>query len=516
MRISKKKLSITLPMILLATLLVSNVAALPSQSGHANTATPIQHVVIIFQENISFDHYFASYPVAANPKGEPKFTADPSTPSVNGLSGGLLTSNPNLANPFRLDRSQPITCDMNHDYTPEQKAYDGGLLDKFVQFAGNTGAGCNPDGSTVMGYYDGNTVTALWNYAQNFAMSDNSFSSTFGPSTPGMLNLVAGQTHGATPANIPDVTAQGTVIGDPDGAYDDCSGSTTVSMSGTNVGDLLNAKGVTWGWFQGGFTPTSYTSTGKAVCHSSHTNVGGATVTDYSAHHEPFQYYASTANPHHLAPSSPSMIGKTDQANHQYDLSSFWVAADAGNLPAVSFLKAAKYQDGHAAYSDPLDEQHFIVSTINHLETLSSWKSTAVIIAYDDSDGWYDHVMPPIVSQSSDPTYDALLGAGLCGTTPAGGYADRCGYGPRQPLLIVSPFAKQNFVDHGVTDQTSILKFIEDNWSLGTIGDQSFDVRAGTLLNMFDFSHSGKADKLFLDPTTGLPTDSADQQGNNN
>jgi phospholipase C len=243
-------------------------------------------------------------------------------------------------------------------------------------------------------------------------------------------------------------------------------------------------------------------------------NIGGATVTDYSAHHEPFQYYASTANPHHLAPTSTDMVGKTDQANHQYDLTSFWTAADHGNLPAVSFLKAAKYQDGHPGYSDPLDEQNFVVSTINHLETLQSWKSTAVIIAYDDSDGWYDHVMGPIVSQSSDPTYDALLGTGLCGTTAAGNYADRCGYGPRLPLLVVSPFAKQNYVDSTLTDQSSILRFIENNWNLGTIGNHSFDVMAGSLLNMFDFSHGGKADKLFLDPTTGLPTDSGDNQGN--
>ncbi len=121
MKISGKRLSITIPVVLLAALLVSDVAALPL--GKSNTTTPIQHLVIIFQENVSYDHYFATYPVAANPAGEPQFTAAPDTPAANGLSGGLLTSNPNLANPFRLDRSHPITCDMNHDYTPEQKAY---------------------------------------------------------------------------------------------------------------------------------------------------------------------------------------------------------------------------------------------------------------------------------------------------------------------------------------------------------------------------------------------------------
>ena len=145
----------------------------------------------------------------------------PDTPSVNGLSGALLTGNPNTANPFRLDRSQAVTCDQNHDYTAEQQVYDGGLLDRFVQFTGSTGSGCIPN--LVMGYYDGNTVTALWNYAQNFAMSDNSYGTTFGPSTPGALNLISGQTHGATPSNVPGAVAGGTVIGDPDPTYDDCS-----------------------------------------------------------------------------------------------------------------------------------------------------------------------------------------------------------------------------------------------------------------------------------------------------
>ena len=492
-------------------------ALLPAitQKSVADSATQIKHLVVIFQENVSYDHYFATYPNATNPANEPQFTAAPDTPSGNGLTQGLIQSNPNTAKPFRLDRTQAITCDMNHDYTPEQKAYHGGMLDKFVQFTGNNGAGCNADNSTVMGYYDGNTVTAMWNYAQHFAMSDNSFSSTFGPSTPGMLNLVAGQTHGATPANIPDVVANGSVIGDPDGAHDDCSGKTTVSMSGKNVGDLLNAKGVTWGWFQGGFKPSSVTGTGTAVCKSWHLNIGGANVTDYSAHHEPFQYYASTSNPHRLPPTSVSMIGKTDQANHQYDLSDFWNAVNSGNMPAVSFLKAAKYQDGHAGYSDPLDEQTFLVNTINQLQKTPQWSSTAVIVMYDDSDGWYDHVMPPHVSPSSDPVYDALAGADLCGKAPAGAYQDRCGYGPRQPLLVISPFAKHNFIDHQVTDISSVLRFIEDNWNLGRIGDQSFDANAGTLANMFNFGDHENSGPLFLDPSTGQVLQS-NSQGNNN
>jgi len=153
--------------------------------------TPIDHVVIIFDENISFDHYFGTYPKATNQAGEPPFYAAPGTPATNGLTAALLNHNPNGSNPQRLDRSQAMTADMDHDYTAEQSAFDGGLMDKFVE---NTGH----DKAIVMDYYDGNTVTALWYYAQHFAMSDNSFGTTFGPSSPGALNLAAGQTQGAS------------------------------------------------------------------------------------------------------------------------------------------------------------------------------------------------------------------------------------------------------------------------------------------------------------------------------
>jgi phospholipase C len=361
-----------------------------------------------------------------------------------------------------------------------------------------------------MGYYDGNTVTALWNYAQTFAMNDNSFGTTFGPSSVGAVNLISGQTHGfqpdATSFGIA-VTANQTMIGDPQPAGDICDTrdvTTVVDPRDRNIGDLLNAKHVTWGWFQGGFDD----------CLQSHANKAGMVSKDYIPHHEPFQYYPSTANPLHLKPSSPESVGTTDQANHQYDLADFWAAIDANNMPAVSFLKAPAYQDGHAGYSDPLDEQEYIVETINRLEKTPFWHDTAVVIAYDDSDGWYDHLMSPIVNQSNDPVVDALALAGTppaatCGTKAQnvmGGYQDRCGYGPRLPLLVVSPYAKSNFVDHTTTDQTSILRFIEDNWETGRIGNFSFDAKAGSLLTMFAFPPVGPvtgANKLFLDPMTG-------------
>jgi phospholipase C len=494
------------PALVLGLVLISSLstaaAAGSVTSGHISgpaTSTPIKHLVVIFQENVSFDHYFGSYPYATNPAGEPSFHAAKNTPTVNGLSTALLQNNPNAANPTRLDRSQALTCDQDHGYTAEQQAFDHGLMDKFVE--STSGSGCTNKG-IVMDYYDGNTTTALWNYAQNYAMSDNSFDTEFGPSSPGAIDLVSGQTHGAGPAGAYSVF-NGTLTGDADPAYDDCSSTTpgdTASLTGKNVGDLLNAKNITWGWFEGGFRPSA-TTNGVATCGTAHTNIGGAVVNDYIPHHEPFQYYQSTANPHHLPPTSVQNIGKTDQANHQYDLSDFWSSVDAGNMPAVSYLKAPAYQDGHAGYSDPLDEQTFLVNTINRLQKTPDWKSTAVVISYDDSDGWYDHVIGPIVNQSNDAA-DALTGVGQCGTAKTGSYEDRCGYGPRLPLLVISPYAKKNFVDHSTTDQTSILRFVEDNWNLGRIGDQSFDALAGSLNNMFSFS-DGDDGKLFLNPSSG-------------
>ncbi len=472
------------------------------------TATPIKHLVVIVQENITFDHYFATYPEAENPEGEPAFHPRPGTPSVNGLSGALLTNNPNLAQPVRLDRSQQLTCDQINLYTPEQQAYHAGLLDQFVEFTGRTRPTDPPcefglGQSVVMGYYDGNTVTALWNYAQHFAMSDNSYETTFGPSVPGQINMISGQTHGVSVVrdggDIGRIIVQGTLIGIAR-PVDDCSPptSTLVMMTGRNVGDLLNEKGITWGAFKDGFGARNPDDT--LNCDVRHTSVGGFTSRDLMFG-SAFPFYASTANPLHLPPSSVDMIGRTDQAKHQYDLSDFWRAAEAGNLPAVSFLNAAAYQTGHPEQSDPQDEQIFLVNTINRLQQLPEWESLAIIIAYDDSDGWYDHVMPPIVSQSNT-TADALTGPGHCGAAPPGAYQGRCGYGPRLPLLVISPWAKDNFVDHQVTDQTSILRLIEDNWDLGRIGDQSFDEKAGSLLNMFDFS-APRDITLILDPETG-------------
>ncbi|WGS18084.1 MULTISPECIES: alkaline phosphatase family protein [unclassified Bradyrhizobium] len=562
-----------------------------SRDHHVHTATPIKHLVVIFQENVSFDHYFGTYPNAENRQGETPFHAKPSTPVVNSLktpldvnhgfsalkSVDLLAQNPNsnasapvapnnnvqngagASNPFRLAPGQALTADQGHNEAPEESAYNNGHMDGFPAFTGT--AGPPPAGigtkALVMGYYDGNTVTALWNYAQHFAMNDNSYSSQFGPSTPGALNLIAGQTNGLSATmnvingsgtllhptheafgDASHTTSNLTLIGDADPIGDVCSNPTgdQVTLGSRNIGDLLNDKGITWGAFMGGFDLSVVNANKTTGCQRETDPVAPGTAAftsvDYIPHHAWFQYYASTRNPQHTRPSSVEAIGHSfipgtktpEPANHQYDSNDFFAALKAHNLPSVSFLKAPAYQDGHAGYSDPLDEQNFIVSVVNAVQQSGEWEDTAIIIAYDDSDGWYDHQMPPIVNTSANPTVDTLNGPGVCNTSngsqqgrqapsqplngnfgqPAWG---RCGYGTRQPLLVISPFAKRNYVDHTLTDQSSVLRFIEDNW-LNRERIQpggSFDTIAGPLDNMFDFDHRDEDHprKLILNPNDG-------------
>jgi phospholipase C len=631
------------------------------------TATPIKHVVVIFQENVSFDHYFGTYPNASGGDGQP-FSARPGTPAVAGLtpatdasipaslrhSSDLTTAlaNPNADPPLRLDSSPDglpgdagglETCDQDHNYSDEQQSFNGGLMNLFVQAVGQA-SGKTPNGAkpcaaaTVMDYYDGNSTTALWNYAQHYSMSDNSFGTTFGPSAPGAINVVAGDTGGvdtaheasspsvATPtAPNADITPDGkggfSLSGDAQPYYDDCSTRDAVALSGTNIGDELNADGLSWGWFQGGFRPTTgfaaaATATGhagqptstfipdefkaaftgkvlpptstnntvagtvpsglgttsdQALCNAYHpigTALGahGDTTStapwgwkdDYIAHHEPFQFYASTANPHHLPPASLASIGddtqtfvagkpQFDTANHNYDMSDFdslVSAINAGSLPAsalpaVTFLKAPGYEDGHAQYSNPRDEQVFVTDEINALMKSPDWSSTVVFVNYDDSDGWYDHVYSGVTNPSLSvadnltntvsPVNAANPASGQCGpspqtSAPLAGQQGRCGFGPRLPMIAISPCAAPDAVDHNISNQASIINFIEYNWKLPATPGSTDQIQKSTdafegvpfdLAGMFDFSSCDQP-ALPLNPTTGqIDLHGADLRGDN-
>ena len=590
----RKILAASLSALLVLGTLPTGALAQHSQD-EVETKTPIKHIVVIFGENISFDHYFGTYPKAENKPGETPFHYIPSPHFGHDVANTLITpldptknfapikdlklmtENPNgptgsgaafngaaAANPFRLAPSQAATADQGHAPKPEQTAYDNGKLDQFPGSTGTAGpppstlspAGAEATKGLVMGYFDGNTVTALWNYANHFALNDNMYTSQFGPSTPGAINLIAGQTNGlAQYTNVVSGTTllhsshevfdgQGgfTLIGDAEPLGDVCSNASTdnVTMAGKNIGDLLNTKNITWGWFQGGFNLELTNFNGTTGCARSTPNVvpgyGGVPMLDYVEHHQPFQYYASTANLTHARPSSVAAIGSSyeagrgkvaDPANHQYDTADFFTALDNGILPSVTFLKAQSFQDGHPGNSDPTDEQTFIVNVVNALQKTPFWESTAVVVTYDDSDGWYDHQMPSIVNPSTSATVDVLNAPGVCTTgaqqrvdgklpnrtTPLNGVGGlpvlgRCGYGTRLPLLVISPWARDNYIDHTLLDQSSVIRFVEDNWLNGKRIQPggSFDSVANSIEPMFNFDLPREVvrnRKLILDSSTG-------------
>jgi phospholipase C len=348
--------------------------------------------------------------------------------------------------------------------------------------------------------------------------------------------MFAGTTNGAvipagfTASTVADGQGGLTLINDTDPAGDVCSSKTAqVQMTSKNIGDLLNAADIPWGSFVGGFNLQTINNNGTSGCtRSTVSQVVGGAVGDYVPHHIWFQYYKSTANPTHARPTSTKAIGYTtvpgkktvDPANHGYDLEDFTTAVGSGNYPAVSFIKMAAYQDGHPGNSDPLDEQTGLVNLINFLQQQPDWDSTAVIIAYDDSDGWYDHAFSP-TTHPSFSTADALNGAGICGavgaTEPAGvnglPVAGRCGPGTRTPFVVISPYAKKNYVSHVLITQASIPQFIEDNWLKGErIGGGSFDATTGSIVDMFNFNKANGT-KLILDPTFGT-VDTKDKDKN--
>ena len=312
-----------------------------------------------------------------------------------------------------------------------------------------------------MDYYDGNTVTGLWNYAQNFAMSDNSYDTNFGPSTPGALNVISGSdgdgyavspstaSRSPTPARSARRTA---------GAWAPSSATSTRVrrllrrqphldhpvgvMTGQNVGDLLNARHVTWGWFQGGFAPTSANGDGYAVCgssaHEHRRRHGGGLL----PHHDPFQYYQV-----HRQPQAPAAdLGGRDRPHRP------------GQPPVrpVRLLHHAprrEHAGGELTSRQPRTRTGTRVTPIRPMSS-TSWsarstgsssrntgESTAIVVTYDDSDGWYDHQNSPRVNGSS-----TAADAAVCTGAPVrlGDTPDRCGYGPRLPLLVISPWTRSS------------------------------------------------------------------------
>ncbi|MGG1401645.1 alkaline phosphatase family protein [Bacillus salipaludis] len=430
------------------------------------TASPIKHTVVIFQENRTFDNYFGTYPYA------PGFKLLPGTPKdvrnfkyVTGsvprdVNGNIYNpdSNGNPVYPWHdAGKGEIQETDVNHGYTAMFSMADEGKMDKFYQVNHDSGkpTDTNDKGLLSMSYFDYNEIPAYWQYAQHFAMADNYFQPVYGPSTPGALYLVAAQSGNGNETTNTNTNPKAQITGDPSPKNGPFGGDSTnglkYNLTYKNIGDELSASNQSWAWYAGGWDAA------KA-------DPASAEAKTYSPHHNPFQYFQNYED------------GKYD--NNLKDYNNFAKDIDNGNLPSVSFIKAGYGDDEHPGtgnQSTPSAEE-FTVDTINKIMSSPYWKDTAIIVTYDEGGGFFDHIAPPTVT----PNADGLQGDG-----------------PRIPAMVISPYAKENYVSHVQYDHASVLKFLE--WNYGLPALNSKDANANNMLDMFDFEHPNFLPYMFND-----------------
>jgi phospholipase C len=448
-----------------------------AQGDDRDAETMIQHTIIVYQENISFDHYFGTFGhgSAGIPAGVQLFHTTP----IGAQLGPYA--------PVRLDgRTQAATCDVDHEYWAMVLMAHGGAMDRYLQGGNNltepnpsTPSTCpsfeaNPAGSALaLAYYAGTSGDAsaplqnYWRLASQYTLADNFFSGMYGPSTPNAEWLVA-----ATANTVFDPNPAGDVCNDYGGPF-------MPQRDIPNLGKAASANGVSWAWFQGGFG-----------------SCGPAAGAGYSAHHNPFQYFTSTADPTHAWAWNPRMnLPQPDR--HQRDLQVFYAALSGSpiggvvpRLPQISWVKATKPMDGHPGYSSPVADDAFVGDLVNRVQTSKYWRHAAIFVTFDETGGWWDHVAPPV---PQDPHFAPLVNGypNISGCQYAG-MGDACGeagLGPRLPLLVISPFAKRHAVDHDLMDTSSLAKWVEWNYHLPPLGVWgNRDVNAGDLRGAFDFS----------------------------
>jgi len=417
----------------------------------------INHVVVIYQENWSFDGLYGKFPSAnglANAKDAQKqadkdgkvYAVLPPAIQLDGKPDPRIPRDlPNA--PFDLEpyvKPTEKTGDMGHGFFDHQRQINGGRNDRFVAWGG---AGALP-----MSYYDG-TDFPQGRLAREFTLADNFFQAAFGGSFLNHFWLVCACTPRwqEAPQRFRSVVApDGTVVRDgtvtPDGYVVNTlwpeNGPFPPSrrvdrarllppQTARTIGDALDEKGVSWAWYAGGWNDV----------------LAGIASDDFQYHHLPFLYFSRFAQD-----------GEA-RRKHLRDDTAFVEDLRAGRLPAVSFIKPSGALDHHPGYSDVISSQEHVVKFVEAIRASAYWKDVAIIITYDEYGGRWDHVPPP--------------------------RGDRFGPGSRIPAIIVSPYAKRGFVDHTQYDTTSILKFIERRFGLPPLGPR--DAAANDLTNAFDF-----------------------------
>ena len=359
------------------------------------TNSPITHLIIVMMQNHSLDNLFGTYP------------------GVNGLNASLpsysqVDAKGNTISPSRV-KALSIS-DLTHNRPTYIASWDKGLMDKFA----------SAEGDLSMQYYD-NTISGLasdktswsianlWSYAQQYALADNFFASAMNSEPAQEFYMVA-----ATPFDL--TTASSLPYYDPCSAVeqqkDGNAGHIAAPLTATTVGDQLTAAQITWGYYQ-----------------SNYANSQSGTCTNYQPQEDPFQYFTSTQNTPHI---------------QNFTLASFQSDLNNGTVPSVLWIQPDGVQDMHPGSGNVLDGVEFLSNVVQDVQNSSIWPNSAIIVLWDESGGWYDHVPPPQIANTE-------------------------GLGARVPVLVISPYAKSNYISHQQMDFVSILRFIQWNWNLGEL-----------------------------------------------
>ena len=428
-------------------------AAVSARSATIPGFEHLKHVVVIYLENHSFDNLYGEF-AGANGLGQ---AASTTQVDLTGTPFATLPQPPgtqfpaNLANaPFSIEQYVPAnmdTPDLVHRFYQEQVQIDGGKMDKFAAVSDAKGL--------VMGYYH-TAGLPLADEARRYTLCDNFFHAAFGGSFLNHIWLIAARSP-VFPNAPATVVAQLGTDGLPTAGHDGfvtpdgyaVNTSFTVNQphpatipatqlvpdqTFPTIGDRLSGQGVSWAWYSGGWSDALADHPDRL----------------FQFHHQPFAYFANYAD------------GTPAKAEHLRDETEFIAAAQAGNLPAVAFVKPLGEVNEHPGYTNVLDGEQHTEALINAVRNGPDWKNTAIIITYDENGGFWDHVAPPAI--------------------------DRWGPGSRVPTLVISPFARTGFVDHTRYDTTSILAFIERRFGLAPLSDR--DATANDMTAAFDFQQA--------------------------
>ena len=427
------------------------VACSSDATAPANPAdiSRINHVVVLYLENRSFDNLYGEFPGADGLSAVTRATQMDSAGVAYSVlpqaaNGGLPLT---LANaPFAIEQYIPAgtaTRDLVHRYYQEQAQIDGGRMDKFAAVSDAKGLS--------MGYYH-TAGLPLAAEARSYTVMDRFFHSAFGGSFLNHMYLIAAAAPpfpGAPASVIAQLDATGNLVKDgavtPDGFAVNTSFTVNAPHPATatvlvpnvtlpTIGDRLTDKAVSWAWYSGGWN--------KALA--------GTPDPLFQFHHQPFAYFANYAD------------GTPAKAQHLKDEDDFIAAAKSGNLPAVSFVKPSGMDNEHPGYTDLLTGERHVVDLINAVRNGPNWKDSAIIITYDENGGFWDHVAPPV--------------------------KDKWGPGTRVPTLVISPYARRGYVDHTPYETVSILGLIEKRWGLTPLNAR--DAGAGDMTTAFDFTQS--------------------------